>query len=87
MRVLAWQQYGNIRVYHAELPIHFMKIFDDLKGAMNGWGEDENLERLQAAMRSSSSQKICERHFVGFVCPHLGTHEVFERFEFCTVEE
>ena len=86
MRVLAWQQYGNMRVYAAETPMHFMKIHEALKEAMSGWGEDEGLAELFELMGKARTQKICERHFLGFIHNHLRTHKTLSAFEFCDLE-
>jgi hypothetical protein len=86
MNILVWQQYGNVKAYAAETPAHFIKIFDELRAVMSGWGEDEKLDELYEAMGKSTSLKVCQRHFMGFVYNHLRTHESFEVFEFTTVE-
>jgi len=85
MNVLAWQSFGSTKVYAADTPLHYFKIFDEVKASMKGWGEDEALANLFEAMGKCKDEKSCRRLFLMFVRPHLHSHETFETFDFTEV--
>lgn len=84
MRVLVWKSYGAVKVFQAETPLQFFKIYEDLKIRMTGWREDAALKKLFKNMGIVTSSLGCELLFTNFVKPHLNTHELFETFEFTT---
>ena len=86
MNVLVWQQYGMISVYAAETPLQFLRIYDEVKAAMDGWGEEQMLAELYDKMGAVSSRAKCEILFKRAIQRLIGTHDLFEAFEFTTIK-
>lgn len=87
MRVLVWQQYGDSKVYAADVPEHFEKIRDDLTANMKDWDEDVNINRMTKVVETQGINNMTrERAVLALVRPHIGQHEVFEYFAFTDIK-
>ena len=87
MNVLAWTNYGSVRVMAAETPLHFEKIRQAIVDATDAWGIESELEALREALGTCLSFGDAMREMRKFVKPHLRQHETFEDFDFTTVED
>lgn len=87
MQVLVWQAYGTTAVHAVATPTNFFNILLHLKTEMSGWGEDEALAKLEYDLGIALSPEGARGMIEKFIKPHVGTHELFEVFEFHEVEE
>jgi hypothetical protein len=85
--VLAWGAYGSVKVMRAETPAHFDQIVSEISNAMQGWGEDENIESLRTRVLSAPNEKAAAKLLDEFMRPHRGDTDAFDSFEFTVLKD